>query len=57
VFSFVDHASSQKMAGLFQFVGDTVVVTDNSGRATDLLAFNRVWTARKSFGVTKLSVD
>jgi len=57
VFSYVDHASSQKMANLFKFVGDTVVVTDNSGRATDLLSFDVVWSARKKNGVTRLDVQ
>jgi DNA repair exonuclease SbcCD ATPase subunit len=54
VFSYVDHSSAQKMGGLFNLIGDTVVVTDNSGRATDLLNFSTVWVARKKNGVTQL---
>jgi hypothetical protein len=42
------------MGGLFNLIGDTVVVTDNSGRATDLLNFSTVWVARKKNGVTQL---
>lgn len=57
IFSYVDHSSSQKMSDLFNFGGETVVVTDNSGRATDLLSFDSVWTARKKNGVTTLEVN
>jgi hypothetical protein len=57
VFSYVDHASSQKMSDLFKFGGETVVVTDNSGRATDLLSFDSIWTARKKNGITTLEVQ
>ncbi len=57
IFSYVDHSSSQKMSDLFNFGGETVVVTDNSGRATDLLSFDSVWTARKKNGITTLEVN
>lgn len=56
VFSYVDHASSQKMSSLFSKVDGTVVITDNSSRASDLLNFDEVWVARKKQGITTLEV-
>lgn len=57
IFGWVDHSSSQKVAATIRAgVGETVLVTDNSGKS-GILKFDGTWVARKKNGVTTLEVS
>lgn len=58
VFSFLDHDNSQRLAeSLSLNVNGTTIITDNSGRASGLMNFDHVWTAKKRNGLTTLEVN
>jgi len=59
IFGFVDPGNSQKIAESMTNLlsRGTVFVTDNSGRAKDLVKFDHTWIARKKIGQTFLEVD
>ena len=59
VFSFVDPNNSQRIAESMANLLNkgTVFITDNSGRAKDLVKFDHTWVARKRLGQTFLEVD
>lgn len=59
IFGFVDHTNAQKLAESFSHFGraGTMLVTDNSGRATDLLTFDHTWTIRKENGLSTIEVS
>ena len=57
MFSFIDYSNSQKLAESFMDkCTGTTIVTDNSGKASDLMSFDRTWTARKRNGISTLEV-
>ncbi len=58
VFSFIDHENSQQIAESFIKHNDqgTTIITDNSDRASGLINFDEIWTAKKRNGKTLLEV-
>ncbi len=58
MFSFIDYGNSQRLAESFvQRNAGTIIVTDNSGKAGDLMEFDTTWVARKRDGLSILEVQ
>lgn len=58
IFSYMDEENSQKLAGNFNNMScqGTIIITDNSGKASNLINFDETWIARKREGNTTLEV-
>lgn len=58
IFSFIDYYNSQRLADSFvKSNAGTVIITDNSERAGNLIEFDEVWVARKNNNLTVLEVS
>ncbi len=58
IFSFIDYNNSQRLAD--SFVGNnrgTVIITDNSERAGNLIDFSEMWTATKENDLTRMELN
>jgi len=58
IFSFLDKDNSEKLSSSFiNKDHDTIIITDNSGIASNLMNFDEIWVARKKNNITNIEVQ
>jgi len=59
IFSFVDGSNSQKISDSISVMlkGGTVILTDNSGNAGNLVSFDKTWVVRKISGKSTIELE